>query len=694
MKQSVFHLANMCCSSEEGAVRKRLQPMAGVRNLRFNVMERQLTVDHVLESDETLLFALQEIGMGPQTRATRPKGHSRLFWARLALSGGLAGACELLSHMGNGDSRLLASLALLSMALSGGETLRKGWLALQTVNPNINFLMSVAILGAVAIGQWPEAAMVAFLFTVAELIEGYSLQRARHAIRTMMELTPEMATRIDSDGKELRISASRIQLGEIARVKPGERIPLDGELVAGSSSVNQAPVTGESLPVEKQPGDSVFAGSVNERGSFDFRVTAVRGNTTLDQIVAAVQQAQSERAPTQRIVDQVARVYTPAMLVLSLLLAVVPSLWLGAPALPWIYRALTLLVVACPCALVLSTPVTVVSGLAAGARSGILIKGGVYLESGYRLRALALDKTGTLTEGRPQVTDLVSLSVLSDRELLQRVASLEARSEHPIASAILSHHGDGELIEISDFEALVGRGLRARLLGEIYLLGSYRMVQEAGLATPLLDGQVEQLEQASKTVVFLLRGAEVLGLVAVADRIRPSAAQALQQLRQLGVEPIMLSGDNQNTAQAIAAQLGIKQVYGNLLPVEKLSRIEQALRQYGTVGMVGDGVNDAPALARASIGFAMGGAGTATALETADVALMQDDLRRLPDFLRLSRQTARILRQNIFFALAVKLVAVALTITGQLTLWMAVFADMGASLLVIANGLRMLRFFH
>jgi len=303
-----------------------------------------------------------------------------------------------------------------------------------------------------------------------------------------------------------------------------------------------------------------------------------------------------------------------------------------------------------------------------------------------------LDKTGTLTEGRPVVTEVVSLSALSERELLQRVASLEARSEHPVASAVLSHYGEGELLEVSDFEALVGRGLRGRLLGEGYRVGSYRLVQEAGLATPALDALVEQLEVASKTVVLLLSGEAVLGLVAVVDRIRASSVQAVQQLRQLGVEPLMLSGDNQKTAQAIAAQLGITEVHANLLPEEKLSHIEQALQRYGSVGMVGDGVNDAPALARASIGFAMGGAGTATALETADVALMQDDLRRLPDFLRLSRQTSRILRQNITFALAVKLVAVALTFGGQLTLWMAVFADMGASLLVIANGLRMLRF--
>lgn len=693
MKQSVFHLANMCCSSEEAAVRKRLEPMAGVRSLRFNVMERQLTVDHVLENDDSLLFALREIGMGPAPRATQPPGHSRAFWARLAISGGLAVVCELLSHWGQ-DSRLVAVLALLSMVLSGGQTFRKGWVALRSFNLNINFLMSVAVLGALAIGQWPEAAMVTFLFTLAELVEGYSLERARQAIRTMMELSPEMATRVDGEGKERRISASLLQLGEIARVKPGERIPLDGELVAGSSSVNQAPVTGESLPVEKQPGDSVFAGSLNERGSFDFRVTAVRGNTTLDRIVAAVQQAQSERAPTQRIVDQVASIYTPSMLVLSLLLAVVPTFCWGLPALPWIYRALTLLVVACPCALVLSTPVTVVSGLAAGARRGILIKGGVYLESGYRLRALALDKTGTLTEGRPQVTEVVSLSTLSESELLQLVASLESRSEHPIASAILARYGDGELLEVNDFEALVGRGLRGSLQGEVYRLGSYRLVQEAGSSTAALDARVEHLEEAAKTVVFLLRGEEVLGLVAVADQIRASSAEAVQQLRLLGVEPLMLSGDNQKTAQAIAAQLGITEVHGQLLPEEKLSRIEQALQRYGWVGMVGDGVNDAPALARASIGFAMGGGGTATALETADVALMQDDLRRLPDFLRLSRQTRRILRQNIFFALAVKLVAVALTFGGQLTLWMAVFADMGASLLVIANGLRMLRFFR
>lgn len=703
MKQTVFYLAKMDCPTEEGLIRNRLQSMPGVEELKFNLMQQRLTVTHTLSDDGEILVSLEQLGMQPRRdmgQAAPRQTRSRAFWVALGCAGTLAGICEILAYRGAPESSpALIALAVVSMLLSGRDTFKKGFIALRSFTLNINFLMSVAVIGAIAIGEWPEAAMVTFLFAVAETIEGYSLDRARNAIRALMELSPEMATVLDETGKETQVAAEQVVLEQLLRVKPGERIPLDGLIVTGNSAVNQAPITGESLPVEKRPGDTVFAGTVNERGTFDFKVTAARGSTTLDRIVAAVQEAQGERAPTQRFVDRFAAYYTPTMLVVSALIATIPPLAMGAPALPWIYRALTLLVVACPCALVISTPVTVVSGLAAGARAGILVKGGVYLENGRRLRAVALDKTGTLTEGRPKVTDLRPLvEELTSEELLKVTASLESRSEHPVASAIMARWEQDRsaeaLYSVDDFEALVGRGLRGQVNGHAYRIGSYRLVQESQLNNPGLDTEVEALETQGKTVVFLLdqEKDKVLGLIAVADQIRPTSVEAVQRLRQLGIEPMMLTGDNQKTAQAVAAQVGIENVVGNLLPEDKLRIIEQALQRYGHVGMVGDGINDAPALARSSIGFAMGAAGTATALETADVALMQDDLRRLPDFVLLSRQTGRTLTQNIAFSLIVKLVSFGLTLSGHVTLWMAIFADLGASLIVIANGLRLLRF--
>jgi len=691
LKEATFYLANLCCSSEENLVRKQLSSMAGVTDLKFQMMERRLTVQHQLEDERPIFHALVKMGMGPRVQAlSQPEaGARRKFFLALGLSGFLAVACEVLAYRGQAEtSGLVVGLALLSMVLSGRETFAKGWAALRSLTFNMNFLMTTAILGAMFIGEWPEAAMVTFLFSVAETVEGYSLDRARNAIRALMELSPEKATIVGESGQESQVPAEQVRLGSLARVKPGERIPLDGTVVSGASSVNQAPITGESLPVAKQSGDAVFAGTINERGTFDFEVTAVRGNTTLDRIVTAVQAAQEERAPTQRFVDRFAAYYTPAMMVLAILVALVPPLVFAAPFSVWIYRALTLLVVACPCALVISTPVTVVSGLAAAARAGILIKGGVHLENGRRLRAIALDKTGTLTQGKPVVTAVLSKSALSKDEVLGLLASLESRSEHPLAGAVLSSWGDRALQQVNEFEALVGLGLRGVIQGKTYRAGSARLVQEAGLAVPDLT----DLETAGKTALFLLDDSQVLGVVAVSDPIRENSKAVVARLKSLGILPLMLSGDDQKTAVAIADQLDIQEVAGNLLPEDKLKAIEQALERFGYVGMVGDGINDAPALARASVGFAMGAAGTATALETADVALMQDNLRGLAEFVLLSRRTGRLLTQNIVFSVLVKLAALGLSLTGHLTLWMAVLSDVGATLVVVANGLRLLRF--
>jgi Cd2+/Zn2+-exporting ATPase len=618
----------------------------------------------------------------------------------------------------NESSWPVIGLALVSIAIGGRDTLRKGLVALRTLTLNINFLMALAVAGAVAIGQWPEAAMVTFLFGVAEMVEAASMDRARNAIRGLLEMAPDMAMMQDQAEQWHEVRTEEVGVGARVRVRPGERIPLDGTVKEGHSTVNQAPITGESLPVEKAVGDAVFAGSVNERGAFEFEVTARASDSTLARIARAVQQAQAQQAPTQRFIDRFARFYTPAVVLLALGVAVVPPLLLGATFAPWLYKALVLLVIACPCALVISTPVTVVSGLAAAARRGILVKGGVHLEAGRKLRVIALDKTGTLTHGKPQVTDVLPFGNRSENQVLQLAASLEAHSEHPVASAIVARWMGapaqapaqptasssliqlgvvgsaraGAMLFVSHFESLTGRGVSGIIGGRKYLLGSGRMARENSVLEPHAQTILDRLEAEGKTAVVLGTEREALGILAVADTLRETSAQAVHELHSLGVRTVMLSGDNTATARAIAAQVGIEDARGDLLPEDKMAALQVLVAEHGGVGMVGDGINDAPALALATVGFAMGAAGSDTAIETADVALMEDDLRKLPLFISLSRATSNVLAQNIALAIGIKIVFFALALSGHATLWMAVFADMGGSLLVVFNGLRLLRF--
>ena len=705
MKQSIFVIANMDCPTEEALIRKRLGAVPGIKDLAFNLMERRLTVDHSLPDDEPILGALSEIGMraGPQPVACTSCASDRAAEAPtvptrtrllMAVSGAAALAAEALAWSGVDETSLpVIALALLSIATGGLGTLKKGWVALKSFTLNINFLMSVAVIGAVAIGEWPEAAVVIFLFALAELIETLSLERARNAIRGLMAMAPETATVRLENGEWVERPAAQIQVGQTLRVKPGERIPLDGVVTTGASAVNQAPITGESMPVEKAPGDAVFAGTVNERGAFEFRVTANKGSTTLDRIIHAVEEAQGQRAPTQRFVDRFAHYYTPAVVVFAVLVAVVPPLFFGAAFPDWFYKALVMLVIACPCALVISTPVTVVSGLAAAARHGILVKGGVHLENGRRIKAVALDKTGTLTHGRPALTDVVPLNGQTADELLQLAASVDTHSEHPVAAALVAAwQAPGRLLlDVAAFEALAGRGAKGTVAGQLYYVGNHRLVEELAVCGPQVEEALQRLEREGKTAVVLVTEREPMCVFGVADTVRGHSAEAIRDLHALGVASVMLTGDNRTTARAIADQVGIDDARGDLLPEDKLAAIDELIARYGEVGMVGDGINDAPALAKASIGFAMGAAGTDTAIETADVALMDDDLRKLPRFIELSRRTSQVLWQNISLALGIKAVFFALALAGQATLWMAVFADMGASLLVVANGLRLLR---
>jgi Cd2+/Zn2+-exporting ATPase len=726
-RQSTFFVAGMCCPTEEQLIRKRLQALPGVERLDFNTMQRELTVTHRMD-DQNLLAELDSLGMEPTLRSTAPDAeaiatdqahqHDHLATVSpatkilMGISGAAALAAEVVAYStGNENSVPVIALALISIAAGGRDTLRKGVVALRTLTLNINFLMTLAVAGAMLIGQWPEAAMVTWLFGVAEMIEAFSLERARNAIRGLMELTPETATVQNPSGHWHAVEASAVQVGQIVRVKPGERIPLDGTVMAGTSTVNQAPITGESMPVEKQKGDSVFAGSINERGSFEFEVTANKGNTTLARIIRSVQEAQAQRAPTQRFVDNFARYYTPAIVVLALIVAAVPPLFFGQPFQPWLYKALVMLVIACPCALVISTPVTVVSGLAAAARRGILVKGGVYLEAGRKLRTIALDKTGTLTHGKPEVTDVIALSQQSEVELLQLAASLDAPSEHPVASAIVTRWTNvyattagsrdaarlptvveaGELLPIENFESITGRGVTATINDTKYFVGNHRLAEEIKVCGPQVKDALNQLEAEGKTTVVLTTETETLAVFGVADTLRETSIEAIKELHNLGVGSVMLTGDNAATARAIAARVGIDDARGDLLPEDKLHAMNELIQRHGAVGMVGDGINDAPALAKATVGFAMGAAGTDTAIETADIALMEDDLRKLPIFIALSRRTGRILAQNIVFSIGIKAVFFALALSGHATLWMAVFADMGASLLVVFNGLRLLR---
>jgi Cd2+/Zn2+-exporting ATPase len=695
--QTPIRIMQMDCPTEEALLRKKLGGMLGVSGMEFNLMQRVLTVTHEPQAIQAILGAVRSLGFTPEI-ATDTASDAGLTpepakpWWPLALAGVAAVASEAVHWLGL-PTWLAAVLAVTAVLACGITTYKKGWVAIRNGNLNINALMSIAVTGALALGQWPEAAMVMVLFTVAELIEAKSLDRARNAIQGLMQLTPERATVLQADGSWQEAAAKSVAVAARVRARPGERIALDGTIVSGRSTVNQAPITGESLPVDKAQGDAVFAGTINQSGSFEYVVTAAAGDSTLARIIHAVEEAQGAKAPTQRFVDQFARVYTPVVFVIALAVAILPPLLMDGAWFDWVYKALVLLVIACPCALVISTPVTIVSGLAAAARQGILIKGGAYLEEGRKLAWLALDKTGTLTHGKPVQTDFVVLSEHTEADVRSLAHSLASRSDHPVSKALATAaQQDGVALQsVEAFEALPGRGSKGLIAGKVYHLGNHRLIHELGRCSAELEARLSALEAQGKTVILLSDEARVHGMFAVADTVKDSSRQAIAELHALGIKTVMLTGDNAHTARAIAAQVGIDEAQGDMLPEDKLKAIEDKIGQGGSVGMVGDGINDAPALARSDIGFAMGAAGTGTAIETADVALMDDDLRKLPRFVRLSRRTHALLVQNIVLALGIKAVFLVLTLIGLGTMWMAVFADVGASLLVVGNGLRLLR---
>ncbi len=583
-------------------------------------------------------------------------------------------------------------LAVAAIALAGLGVYRSGLKDLGRLRLGIHALMAVAVTGAFLIGQWPEAAMVMALYVAAERIEDGAMERARHAIRSLLDLAPETAEVLQPDGSTARQNAAQVPLGATLRIAPGARVPLDGTVTRGESAVNQAPITGESQLADKAPGDALYAGSVNQHGELFMQVTAPASGTLLARIVHAVEQAQASRAPTQRFVDRFAAVYTPIVFVLAVLLALLAPAVLGWSWAQAAYQALALLVIACPCALVISTPVTVVSALTAAARRGVLIKGGSALEAARGLRAIALDKTGTLTTGNPTLVDWQALGSTAPAQAAALAWQLASRSDHPVSRAIAS----GLAAEappastVQDLRALPGRGVEGHVDGQRHVLGNLRLVREMQLLTPALEAALQAHEQQGRTVTLLASDSAVLALFAVADPLRAHASEAVAQLQALGVRPVVLSGDNAATVAAVAAEAGIADARGSLLPQDKLDALATLQREHGPTGMTGDGINDAPALARADVGFAMGGAhSTGMAMETAAVVLMNDDLRRIPGTVRLSRHAHAVLWQNIALALGVKAVFFALALTGQASMWMAVAADMGVSLLVVANGMRL-----
>ncbi|RPJ69749.1 MAG: cadmium-translocating P-type ATPase, partial [Acidobacteria bacterium] len=627
---------------------------------------------------------------------SEPPASSTLALPRTRVALVTVSGLAFLAGLGAGFAGLRAlSFAAYGLSVLAGAaiTARRALGSVRARSLDINVLMLVAVAGALVIGEWSEASAVIFLFALAQWLETRSMERARHAIRALMELAPSEAV-VLRNGRERRLPVADVAVGDTLIVRPGERIALDGVVASGTSEVNQAPITGESLPVDKGTGDEVFAGTINGHGGLDVRVTRLSGDTTMARIISLVEVAQAQRAPSQAFVERFARYYTPAVLVAAVAVAVVPPLAFAEPWSSWFYRALVLLVISCPCALVISTPVSIVSALAGAARHGVLVKGGVHLERTAAVKAVAFDKTGTLTHGRPEVASVIPLNGVVPAQILSLAAALEARSEHPIARAIVEHadRSGTSWTAGEGFRALPGRGAEARVGGSQVLVGNHRLFEERGLCSPDIDARLRELGRDGRTAVLVANEGLAIGIIGVADRTRETARQAVSELRRQGIERVvLLTGDNEETARAIAAGIGADEYRAELLPADKVTAIADLRERYGMVAMVGDGVNDAPALAAADVGVAMGAAGSDAALETADVALMSDDLLKLPYLLRLGRRTRRSIQINVAIALGLKAVFLALAVAGAATLWMAVVADMGASLLVLGNGLRLLR---
>lgn len=705
--ESVFRIDGMCCGEEAAILERRLKPLAGMEDLSADIVGQRLHVkyDAAILSTNVIVDAVAETGMRAWLEHERPVAPpSSRARSGLLLIAGVSLAVGLgLQFVGRSfDSPALAqdqldsfSIATFVLAVIAGGVFpaRRAVLAVRRRDLDINVLMLVAVIGAMALGEWAEAGTVVFLFAIAQWLESRSMDRARQAIRALMDLSAPEARVKHGDHEEL-VPVERVTVGTLMIVWPGEKIPLDGEVVSGRSDVNQAPITGESLPVEKSAGDEVFAGTINGHGALEVTVTRHRENTTLARIIHLVETAQAQRAPAQQFIDRFARWYTPGVIVLAIAVALVPPLLFAAPFATWFYRALVLLVVSCPCALVISTPVSIVSALAGAARRGVLIKGGLHLERLAAVRAIAFDKTGTLTRAEIRVTDVLPMDGITRDELLATAAAVETRSEHPIATAIIKAARDRKISlgPAHGVTALPGLGAQGALNGATIVCGNERLFRDRGLLSTEIRHLAHSVAAGGGSPVLVARDGRALGVIAVADQEREVAAEAVDLLHQQGLERIvMLTGDQEAAARAIAGRLRIDEVRAGLLPEEKVAAVQELRAKHGSVAMVGDGVNDAPALAAADVGIAMGAIGSDAALETADIALMTDELHKIAYVVRLSRATVRNIHANIAISLILKAAFLGLAIAGVATLWMAVVADTGTSLIVVANAMRLLR---
>ncbi|WP_042144388.1 heavy metal translocating P-type ATPase [Paucisalibacillus sp. EB02] len=695
--KQVYRLQGLSCTNCAAKFEKNVREITSVEDVQLNFGAAKLTVQGAATIDELEeAGAFDGIKVYPDNRREPEKKQS--FWKKrenittiISLFFTVVG--YVLYFMLD-ESHPATVGAFISAILIGGYSLFKvGMKNLLKLQFDMKTLMTIAIIGAAIIGEWAEGAVVVFLFALSEALESYSMEKARQSIKSLMDIAPKKAT-IRRGSATMEIDVEDVRIGDILIIKPGQKIAMDGEVVKGQSSINQAAITGESIPVHKTAGDEVFAGTINEEGSLEVRVTKRVEDTTIAKIIHLVEEAQAEKAPSQQFVDRFAKYYTPAIMIIAFLVAVIPPLLFGGSWSEWVYSGLAVLVVGCPCALVVSTPVAIVTAIGNAARNGVLIKGGIHLEETGRLNAIAFDKTGTLTEGKPEVTDIVLLTDKSESEILSIAQSIEQFSQHPLASAITRKaiRVHAESYQADGFISVTGKGAKATVQGVEYYIGSPTLFEDILDIGSKVREKISRLQADGKTVMLLGTETKVDALIAVADQIRKSSKTIIHKLHELGIkQTVMLTGDNKLTGNAIGSSLGLTETKAELLPEDKLIAINNIKEKYGNVAMVGDGINDAPALASANVGIAMGGAGTDTALETADIALMADDLEKLPYTISLSRKTLAIIKQNITFALALKIVALLLVIPGWLTLWIAIFADMGATLIVVLNSMRLIK---
>lgn len=696
-KSEQYRLQNLSCANCAAKFERNVREITTVEDVKLNFGAAKLTV-----VGEATIEQLEAAGAFDGIKVTSAKERNRQkrvpFYAQRENQ--LAGMSLLfvvfaivLNSIQGRESIFSIALYAVAILVGGFPIFKAGFRNLSKLEFDMKTLMTIAIIGATIIGEWQEAAIVVFLFAVSEALEAYSMNKARRSIEQLMDIAPPTALVKRTHGDhhhEVEVATEDIVIGDILIVKPGQKIAMDGEVISGVSTVNQAAITGESIPVAKTVGDDVFAGTLNGEGAFEVRVTKHVEDTTLAKIIHLVEEAQAEKAPSQQFVDKFAKYYTPAIMLVALLVAVVPGFVTGDWQ-QWIYQGLAVLVVGCPCALVVSTPVAIVTAIGNAARQGVLIKGGVYLEQLAHIETIAFDKTGTLTKGQPEVTEIYAPTV-DEKELLAVVAAVEKRSQHPLARAITARAFEMgvSVPPVENFQSVTGKGAYADVLGETVYVGSIKWIETLIPVSEELKQTASNLATIGQSVIMVATTKEVIGVIGIADQLREESIEVIEQLREQHIAAVMLTGDAKLTAEAIATKLALSDVRAGLLPENKLQAIKE-LQQQGAVAMVGDGINDAPALATASVGIAMGGAGTDAALETAHIALMSDDLTKLPYTIGLSKKTLKIIKQNIIFALSLKLVALLLVVPGWLTLWIAIFADMGATLLVVLNSLRLLQ---